>query len=220
VTGELDNKTSDAEIAEAIGAAEDIPDLLKSLIETSAANPGAAFAPEVLERLSVLKEENRAASEMRRSKLKDTDCRVTEHDKAIAEESGDSGKRGPTRAAMVLRMARAAGIRLSVDAGDLVLEAAAPPPVAILELLSRYKPDVIALLLSGRDGWSAEDWQVCFDERAAILEYDAGVPREWAEGFARLDGLAPPARMDAQRWRRLVDNAGLFKTTGLPRPRP
>jgi hypothetical protein len=30
------------------------------------------------------------------------------------------------------------------------------------------------------------------EERAALVEYGAGVPREWAEGFARLDLAAPP----------------------------
>ena len=48
------------------------------------------------------------------------------------------------------------------------------------------------------------------EERAAIVEYDAGVPRAWAEGFARLEGMAPPAGIPAHRSRRLIDNAGRF----------
>lgn len=36
---------------------------------------------------------------------------------------------------------------------------------------------------SGRD-WSAEDWQVLFDERAAIAEFDGGLPPEEAESRA------------------------------------
>lgn len=36
-----------------------------------------------------------------------------------------------------------------------------------------------------RSGWDDEDWQVAFDERAAILEFDQGVSREEAETLAR-----------------------------------
>ena len=32
-----------------------------------------------------------------------------------------------------------------------------------------------------------------FDERAALVEYGADVPRDWAEGFARLVVAPPPA---------------------------
>ena len=34
-------------------------------------------------------------------------------------------------------------------------------------------------------GWDQEDWQAVFDERAAILEYDAGMTRGDAEAVAR-----------------------------------
>lgn len=36
-------------------------------------------------------------------------------------------------------------------------------------------------------GWNEEDWRVAFDERAAILEYDAGLSRAEAERQARRD---------------------------------
>src|SRR5665213_669926 len=49
-----------------------------------------------------------------------------------------------------------------------------------------------------------------FEERAALIEYGAGVPREWAEGFARLDLASPPAGFDAKRWRTLIDDGGKF----------
>lgn len=32
-----------------------------------------------------------------------------------------------------------------------------------------------------------EDWQAAFDERAGILEYDAGFPRLKAEALARME---------------------------------
>ena len=50
--------------------------------------------------------------------------------------------------------------------------------------LSRHKAEIVALLRPGRDGWSAEDWQVYFDERAGIAEFDGGLPRAEAEARA------------------------------------
>jgi hypothetical protein len=38
--------------------------------------------------------------------------------------------------------------------------------------------------LSDRSGWDEEDWQAAFDERAGILEYDAGMSRADAEALA------------------------------------
>jgi hypothetical protein len=40
------------------------------------------------------------------------------------------------RAAEALKAARAAGTRVGIDVDDLVLEASAPPPCAVLDLLS------------------------------------------------------------------------------------
>ena len=61
-------------------------------------------------------------------------------------------------AAKVVIEARAAGIRLSLDGNDLVLEASAPPSPAVLELLSRHKPAIVDWLRPGPDGWSRDDW--------------------------------------------------------------
>ena len=80
-----------------------------------------------------------------------------------------------------LRAARAIGIDIAIDGDGLVLEASSPPPVAILDALSCNKAGIIALLRPGADGWSAEDWQMFFDERAGIVEFDGGVPRSKAE---------------------------------------
>jgi hypothetical protein len=95
-------------IAEAIGAAEDIPDPLDGLVDKCAADPGAAFAPEVVERLVTLKKEDRAGFEVLRSQLKKAGCRVTALDGAIAEEIGDLGGRGPTQADILIELARTA----------------------------------------------------------------------------------------------------------------
>src|SRR5262249_14365790 len=51
-------------------------------------------------------------------------------------------------------------------------------------LLSRHKAEIVALLRPGRDGWSAEDWQALFEERAGIAEFDGGLPRREADAQA------------------------------------
>ena len=47
-----------------------------------------------------------------------------------------------------------------------------------------------------------------FEERAAILEHDAKMPREWAEALARIDTALVPAGYTAERWAVVVDDAG------------
>ena len=49
-----------------------------------------------------------------------------------------------------------------------------------------------------------------FEERAALIEFGANVPREWAEGFAKLNLSAPPPGYAHGPWRQLIDDAGLF----------
>jgi hypothetical protein len=51
-------------------------------------------------------------------------------------------------AAEVLALARAAGVRVRADRDDLVLEASAAPPPTVLDLLSRHKAGIMALLRS------------------------------------------------------------------------
>ena len=87
-------------------------------------------------------------------------------------------------AADALKAARAAGIQLGVDGEDLALTASVPPPATVIDLLASHKAEVVALLRLSRDGWSAQDWQVFFDERAGIVEFDAGLPRAEAEAHA------------------------------------
>jgi hypothetical protein len=65
-----------------------------------------------------------------------------------------------------------------------VLQAASTPPAAVLDTLSRHKVEIVALLRPSEDGWSAEDWQVFFEERAGIVEFNGGLPRVEAEAQA------------------------------------
>lgn len=87
-------------------------------------------------------------------------------------------------AAEALREARTAGIGLRVEGCALALEADTPPPAGLLERLAHHKTEIVALLRPGRDGWSAEDWQAYFDERAGIAEFDGGLSRAAAEASA------------------------------------
>jgi hypothetical protein len=87
-------------------------------------------------------------------------------------------------ASQALRAARAAGIHLEVDGDDLLLEAPAPPPTAVLDALSRHKAEIVRILRPVKDGWSAEDWRLYFEERAAVAEFDGGLPRKNAEAQA------------------------------------
>ena len=80
-----------------------------------------------------------------------------------------------------LKAAHAAGVRLRIDGNDLVVEASAAPPSAVLDLLSRNKTDILTMLRSGIDGWSIEDWKAYFEERAGIAEFDGALPRLQAE---------------------------------------
>ncbi len=87
-------------------------------------------------------------------------------------------------AADALNAARANGLEIVLDGDDLVLAAASAPSTAVIDALSRNKAQIVALLRPGRDGWSADDWLVFFDERAGIAEFDGGMPRREAEVHA------------------------------------
>lgn len=84
-------------------------------------------------------------------------------------------------AVQALHAARAAGIHIELDGDDLVLKAPAPPPTAVIDLLSRHKIEVVALLRPAEDGWSADDWQTYFDKRAAIFQDVGRLPHRVAE---------------------------------------
>ena len=101
-----------------------------------------------------------------------------------------------------LRVARAAGIELGLDGDDLLLQAAAPPPASILDLLSANKPAIVALLRQ------FDPSRTSIDERAAMIAENAGIPRAWVEGYTRLCAMPPPADISERDWQAMVDGAG------------
>src|SRR5262249_43617258 len=105
---------SDDAISAAIEAAEEIGDPLEGLVEKTAIDPGAPFAPDALERLAALKKDP-AGFERLRAQLKDAACRVTALDEAIAEENGDTGGRCPKQADILIGLAQSAELFHSAD---------------------------------------------------------------------------------------------------------
>jgi hypothetical protein len=87
-------------------------------------------------------------------------------------------------AVVALKAARAAGVELALDGDDLAPKAVSAPPAAVLDALYRHKVEIAKLLRPTKDGWSAEDWQVFFEERAGIVKLDGRSPRAQAEAQA------------------------------------
>lgn len=85
-------------------------------------------------------------------------------------------------AILALKAAVAAGITIEAVGDVLRLTARAAPPTEILEQLRRHKAEVIGLVTPGGPyRWTALDWHVFFEERAAIAEFDGGMSRAEAE---------------------------------------
>ena len=91
------------------------------------------------------------------------------------------------------------GCRWPLAGDNLVVEADLDPPPELLAELREHKAELIAVL-SGDDP----------EERAAIIAEGAGVPRAWAEGYAALCTMPPPAGFWPERWQRIIDATGAF----------
>ena len=57
-------------------------------------------------------------------------------------------------------------------------------------------------------------WDDAEEERSAIVEHDGGIPRAWAEGFARLHPDRPLGDVPRRRWQTFVDDWGRFLDGG------
>ena len=105
-------------------------------------------------------------------------------------------------AAQLLQTARAAGLSLAAAGENLVIETDRDPPPELLAELRQHKGELLALLRPSPDDDP--------DERAALIEEGAGVPRAWAEGYAALCTMPPPTGFWPERWQRIVDATGAF----------
>jgi hypothetical protein len=57
-------------------------------------------------------------------------------------------------------------------------------------------------------------WRDEEEERAAIIEFDGGVPHAWATVLDRLDPAKPPVDVPPQRWLRFIDDCSRFLDQG------
>lgn len=111
-------------ICAAVDNAEELRDPLDDLIARTEVDPGTPYAPDVLEALVTLRQEDRARFEGLRAQLKRTGCRVTALDEALAEEAGDDSSRGPKQADLLIDLVQEAELFHSPDAtafADLVI---------------------------------------------------------------------------------------------------
>jgi hypothetical protein len=100
-----------------------------------------------------------------------------------------------------LRAAAAAGVRVTVERGRLLLKASTEPPATLIDALRRHKADIIALLEPAAGVGHAP----CNAER------DGGIPRVWAEAQARLSRQrSPPDGVRYTQWDQLRDDFGRF----------
>jgi hypothetical protein len=128
-------------------------------------------------------------------------------------------------AAEALKTARSCGVGLRVDGDHLVLKTSAPPPPFVVDLLRRHKAEIMLLLRPAGDSQSSASTNTdlpdasaaggtadAFEGRAALGEFDAGIPRAWAEGFAALHQAKPPAWaiLRPEAWPDLIKAVGLF----------
>jgi hypothetical protein len=104
----------------------------------------------------------------------------------------------------LLDACHAAGLSLQLDGQDVFVESDRDPPPDLLAELRRHKAELIEFL---RDD---------LDERAALIEEGAGVPRSWAEGYTALCTMPPPAGFSLGRWQRVVDATGVFLDRWAP----
>ena len=86
-------------------------------------------------------------------------------------------------AADVIKEANAAGIRIAIKGGDLSLEASAPPPKAIIDLITEHKTEIVALLSSAPHG--PAETQVGWLDMVVAVENEAGRHRIWRDELTR-----------------------------------
>ena len=116
-----------------------------------------------------------------------------------------------------LTAVRAAGGEVKlVSPHRLKLIAPRALPDHLIEQVRAAKPELLNLLHKKTDATlrARPNWSELEEERAAIIEYDGGAPRTWAEALARLDPANPPADVPLARWQQFIDDCGHFLDLG------
>jgi hypothetical protein len=104
-------------------------------------------------------------------------------------------------ATAIVKAVRANGIELSLtSSGALKFKGPSGAVARWTPVLAANKPAILEEL-SWLEPVHVEEWE----ERAAHLVFDAGLPRAWAEPVARLLCSGPPGDYDLVRWQKVTD---------------
>ena len=84
----------------------------------------------------------------------------------------------------LLRDAESAGLRIEAS-GERLFVRGPKRAAPLVQLLAEHKTEVLAALAAAnRSMGRYQAWGAAEKERAATIEHDGRIPREWAEGFA------------------------------------
>ena len=86
-------------------------------------------------------------------------------------------------AAEVMKEAAAVGVRIAIQGDGLSLEASAPPPKSIIDLITQHKPEIVNLLRSDRGG--PAEARVSWLDMEVAVENEAGRHRIWRDELIR-----------------------------------
>lgn len=98
----------------------------------------------------------------------------------------------------IMARVRSYGANLVIDNGKLKLVQGKKLPPAALEHIKQHATAIAAWL----------EAEGAFEERAAIIEFDGGTPREWAEAFAQFLTRTRPANVDEIEWSWFITTCG------------
>jgi hypothetical protein len=109
-------------------------------------------------------------------------------------------ERDAVNAADVIKEANTAGVRIAIKGTGLSLEASAPPPKVIIDLITEHKPEIVALLSSAPD--RPAETQVSWLDMVVAVDNEAGRHRIWRDELTRRaddDSLTPDERDTLER---------------------
>ena len=195
----------------------DATDPLAGLVEKTAADPGAPFAPAILAALADLRKADRAAFETLRAGLKRTGCRVTALDDALAEESGSgvANARAQTQTDILLRLAQAADLFHTPDLtcyADLDIKGHRETWLIRSREFNRWLARAFFDETNGAPG--SEAMAAALNVIEAKAHYDAD-ERQVHTRVARLDGKLYLDLCDAG-WRAIEIDAGGWRIVDTP----
>jgi hypothetical protein len=104
-------------------------------------------------------------------------------------------------AAQIVARLRAHGANIVMDGGGLRIVNGRKLPPGSREYVLQHRDAIAEFLAAEHDA---------VEERAAIVEFEAGAPREWAEEFARFCIQRRPAGLSDAQWAQFLDVAGQF----------